>query len=218
MLDLRPGCEHCDRDLPVSSLDARICSFECTFCAECADTVLGGVCPNCAGELVSRPVRPAGLADLSPAASDRVHNPTDTAAHRTRRDERPIGEDHPGVALRRYADAWRCGDLDRLLGCYADDFTLHYPGTSRYAGTHIGKDAAVGVMAEVSVLAPRTLVAIDDVLVGDGGGALVVTERLERDGESAELARVLRYRITDGLLRECWLHETDQATVDHLWR
>ena len=59
MLELRPGCECCDRDLPPDSAEARICSFECTFCATCAEEVLGGRCPNCGGELVARPRRPA---------------------------------------------------------------------------------------------------------------------------------------------------------------
>ncbi|MEY4977483.1 MAG: hypothetical protein RIQ97_2678 [Pseudomonadota bacterium] len=59
MLTLRPNCECCDRDLPPDSLAARICSFECTFCADCADTRLRGLCPNCGGELLRRPVRPA---------------------------------------------------------------------------------------------------------------------------------------------------------------
>jgi len=58
MLELRPNCECCDRDLPPDSAAARICSFECTFCAECAEGGLGGRCPNCGGELVRRPVRP----------------------------------------------------------------------------------------------------------------------------------------------------------------
>ncbi|WP_131728522.1 DUF1272 domain-containing protein, partial [Achromobacter xylosoxidans] len=49
MLELRPSCEHCDADLPPASTEARICSFECTFCARCADEVLGNVCPNCGG-------------------------------------------------------------------------------------------------------------------------------------------------------------------------
>ena len=60
MLALRPNCECCDRDLPADSLEARICSFECTFCSDCAVSVLGGTCPNCGGELVRRPIRPAG--------------------------------------------------------------------------------------------------------------------------------------------------------------
>jgi hypothetical protein len=72
MLELRPGCECCDRDLPPESLDARICSFECTYCAECADEVLGGICPNCGGNLVSRPVRPAHALVKNPASTKRV--------------------------------------------------------------------------------------------------------------------------------------------------
>ena len=52
MLELRPNCECCDRDLPPGSLEARICTFECTFCAACTDNVLHGRCPNCTGELV----------------------------------------------------------------------------------------------------------------------------------------------------------------------
>jgi hypothetical protein len=58
VLELRPNCECCDRDLPPQSLEAFICTFECTFCRNCAVTVLKGVCPNCEGELVRRPVRP----------------------------------------------------------------------------------------------------------------------------------------------------------------
>ncbi|MEG1211055.1 MAG: DUF1272 domain-containing protein, partial [Leclercia sp.] len=52
MLELRPNCEWCDCDLPPDSRDARICSFECTFCVTCAETQLNHRCPNCQGELV----------------------------------------------------------------------------------------------------------------------------------------------------------------------
>ena len=72
MLDLRPNCEHCDRDLPNGDAQARICTFECTFCAECADTVFNGVCPNCGGDLVARPTRPAELLERFPASTQRV--------------------------------------------------------------------------------------------------------------------------------------------------
>lgn len=61
MLALRPNCECCDRDLPPESGEARICTFECTFCAACADMVFAGACPNCKGELVRRPVRPSAM-------------------------------------------------------------------------------------------------------------------------------------------------------------
>ena len=71
MLKLKPNCECCDRDLPPESLIARICSFECTFCADCADNVLRGVCPNCQGNLVARPIRPAAMLAKYPAATER---------------------------------------------------------------------------------------------------------------------------------------------------
>lgn len=58
MLELRPNCEWCDRDLPPSSPDACICSYECTYCRTCVDEVLHGVCATCGGNLVSRPIRP----------------------------------------------------------------------------------------------------------------------------------------------------------------
>lgn len=59
MLELRPNCELCDRDLPVTSADARICTYECTFCADCGADVLQNVCPNCGGGFAPRPIRPA---------------------------------------------------------------------------------------------------------------------------------------------------------------
>jgi len=87
MLELRPACEHCAKALLPASTEARICSFECTFCADCVDSVLGGVCPNCGGNFVPRPIRPArdwkGGNDLGhyPAATAVKHRPVDVDAH-----------------------------------------------------------------------------------------------------------------------------------------
>jgi hypothetical protein len=75
MLELRPGCECCDRDLPPDSTEARICSFECTFCATCAAGKLGGLCPNCAGELVVRPRRPVSKLAKHPPVAQRTFKP-----------------------------------------------------------------------------------------------------------------------------------------------
>jgi hypothetical protein len=72
MLALRPNCECCDRDLAPDSAEARICTFECTFCADCTDNRLGGVCPNCGGNLVERPIRPAAVLARFPASTERV--------------------------------------------------------------------------------------------------------------------------------------------------
>jgi uncharacterized protein len=72
MLELRPNCECCDRDLPPSSAEARICTFECTFCETCATNVLKGRCPNCGGDFVRRPIRPAAALAKFPASTKRV--------------------------------------------------------------------------------------------------------------------------------------------------
>lgn len=72
MLELRPNCECCDRDLPPASAEAMICTFECTFCRDCVEEVLEGVCPNCGGGFAPRPVRPAWLLSKYPASSKRV--------------------------------------------------------------------------------------------------------------------------------------------------
>lgn len=74
MLELRPNCECCDRDLPPESENAVICTFECTFCAECASEKLGSVCPNCGGGFERRPVRPAALLGKYPGSVVRVRN------------------------------------------------------------------------------------------------------------------------------------------------
>ena len=81
MLALRPNCEWCDRDLPPDSPDARICSYECTYCVDCVRTILHGVCATCGGDLTPRPIRPrtahrdgvgTGLVN-TPASTERRH-------------------------------------------------------------------------------------------------------------------------------------------------
>lgn len=72
MLALRPNCECCDADLAPDSPNARICTFECTFCAGCADGKFAGRCPNCGGDLVRRPIRPAAALERFPASTERV--------------------------------------------------------------------------------------------------------------------------------------------------
>jgi uncharacterized protein len=81
MLELRPNCELCDKDLPPAAADARICSYECTFCAVCVEEVLHDVCPNCGGGFQARPIRPekawradTGLVNDS-AGTRRRHTP-----------------------------------------------------------------------------------------------------------------------------------------------
>jgi hypothetical protein len=75
VLELRPSCECCDRDLPPESPEARICTYECTFCAACVENRLGGVCPNCGGGFERRPLRPAAMLAKDPASTVRVFAP-----------------------------------------------------------------------------------------------------------------------------------------------
>lgn len=87
MLELRPTCEHCNKDLPPAADDARICSYECTFCAACVDGLLHNVCPNCGGGFVPRPVRPArnwkngNFLGNDAARVESKYRPVDPAAH-----------------------------------------------------------------------------------------------------------------------------------------
>lgn len=89
-LQLRPNCEYCDKDLPPNATEARICSYECTFCADCAENRLHNVCPNCGGGFVARPIRPTTptrpgvCVDKQPPSDKRVHlkySLEDVAAH-----------------------------------------------------------------------------------------------------------------------------------------
>jgi hypothetical protein len=87
MLELRPTCENCNCNLPPDSIDARICTFECTFCVNCVDTVLNNVCPNCGGGFTPRPVRPAknwkngNYLGEHPASKLTKHCPVDPLIH-----------------------------------------------------------------------------------------------------------------------------------------
>lgn len=87
MLELRPTCENCNKALPPDATEARICSYECTFCADCVENIIMNVCPNCGGGFVPRPIRPATnwrndnyLGNDPPSAKVR-HRPVDPAAH-----------------------------------------------------------------------------------------------------------------------------------------
>jgi uncharacterized protein len=87
MLELRPTCEHCNTPLPASSVEARICTYECTFCATCVETILENVCPNCGGGFVPRPIRPSrnwkgdNFLGMDPASTKIRHRPVDPVAH-----------------------------------------------------------------------------------------------------------------------------------------
>jgi hypothetical protein len=77
MLEIRPNCEHCGKDLPNTSTEAMICSFECTYCKTCADEVFKDVCPSCSGNFTERPIRPSKQIEKYPASTKRVFKPKD---------------------------------------------------------------------------------------------------------------------------------------------
>ena len=77
MLEIRPNCEHCNKDLPNTSIEAMICSFECTYCKSCALEIFENVCPTCSGNFVSRPIRPSKYMEEYPASTNVVYKPKD---------------------------------------------------------------------------------------------------------------------------------------------
>jgi len=91
MLELRPNCECCDADLPPASEAARICTFEHTFCADCAEMRFDAVCPDCGGGLVARPIRPDSQLHRFPASLRRVHRGHRYAPTARREPEGPAG-------------------------------------------------------------------------------------------------------------------------------
>lgn len=77
MLEIRPNCEHCNKDLPNTSTNAMICSYECTYCKHCALEVFENVCPSCSGNFVQRPIRPKKEIESHPALTKRIFKPKD---------------------------------------------------------------------------------------------------------------------------------------------
>ncbi|EBA11337.1 DUF1272 domain-containing protein [Roseobacter sp. CCS2] len=98
MLELRPNCEWCDKDLPPDADDARICTYECTYCAKCVADVLKDVCPTCGGNFVPRPIRPK------------------TAYHDTPK----LGLGHQPVATKRHYSRWTTEQVERMAALLKD--------------------------------------------------------------------------------------------------
>lgn len=125
------------------------------------------------------------------------------------------GEDRIRSVLETYAAAWKTGDMAAIAAAYHDDFTLHYSGAHALSGVHRGKVAALTILADFARRTNRSLLEIVDVMAGPRRGAIIARERLGRD-DAVEVERVLVYAIADGLLRECWIYDADQALIDRL--
>jgi len=81
MLEIRPNCETCGKDLPNGSPEAMICTFECTFCKDCVNNLLHNVCPNCGGGFEKRPSRPTDKLDKYPVQTVPLIKPIDKEKH-----------------------------------------------------------------------------------------------------------------------------------------
>lgn len=81
MLEVRPSCENCNKELPFDASNAMICTFECTFCIDCAENILARVCPNCGGNLTQRPIRPLNKLEKYPVSEKRIFKPVDVDEH-----------------------------------------------------------------------------------------------------------------------------------------
>jgi len=119
--------------------------------------------------------------------------------------------EHP---LQRYARAWSEGDMRTMAAMYHDDVAFHYFGTHEFAGTHRGKSAALVAMKAFSVRLQRQLVRVADVFVGEDAGAIVSREAFGQGASRVEVERLLRYRLQDGQIIECWVYDEDQRLVD----
>lgn len=121
------------------------------------------------------------------------------------------------AVVKRYAYAWAANDMQTIMDCYHEKVVFHYFGESPLAGTHRGKAACVAILKQVQERTNRQLVTIKDVLAGEHFGLIVATEKFERDGSSIEIDRLLRYRVADGKLAECWVYDENQRLIDEYW-
>ncbi len=123
----------------------------------------------------------------------------------------------PHDTIRRYADAWASNDIASVIAAYADDFVLHYFGSSPLAGDHVGREAATRVLIEATQRSGRQLDAIEDVMAGARFGAIVAREGVGQGDDVRVIRRVFLYRVREGKLAECWLYDEDQRAMDELW-
>jgi hypothetical protein len=107
--------------------------------------------------------------------------------------------------------------LQTIIDCYHEEIVFHYFGESPLAGTHRGKAACLTILKQVREKTNRQLLTIKDVLAGQRFGMIVAVEKFERNGLSVEIDRMLRYRVADGKLAECWVYDENQRLIDEYW-
>jgi len=127
---------------------------------------------------------------------------------------------HPNIDLiRRYSAALTAGKASDALPYYADDLVLHIPGRSPHAGTFRGQDAVLAYYTRMfrDTEGRFEPLGVDDILASDTRAASLVRWRVERDGRSIEVDRVVIYRIEDGKIAEIWVRDWDQYAYDELF-
>ena len=114
--------------------------------------------------------------------------------------------------LERYRDAWTGGDVAAMFGLYADDFVLHWNGSNPFAGTHVGKDAAIRALSAFTRKTGRRLVAVSNIMADADKAVMIARENLA----GREVDRTLIYRTDGQKVVECWVLDADQAFIDGL--
>jgi ketosteroid isomerase-like protein len=127
---------------------------------------------------------------------------------------------HPNIELiQRYSAALSAGKAADALPFYAEDLVLHIPGRSRHAGTFRGQDAVLAYYTRMfrDTDGKFQPLGVDDILASDTHAASLVRWRVERDGRTLDIDRVVIYRIEDGRIAEIWVRDWDQYGYDELF-
>jgi uncharacterized protein len=192
MLELRPSCEHCETPLDPLGDDARICTYECTFCSRCATWELLGICPNCDGELVVRPRRPPERLEKHPASAVVVHQRADLETHSMKVKARLAANDLP-------SQVW------------AVSFANGRPTTDAAAS-----DGYSEMGDEMSTLAAQQpgFIGVDSVRDGEGVG--ITVSRWSSIAAMVSWRKVVAHQGAQASGRERWYdwYRSDVARVD----
>jgi uncharacterized protein len=192
MLELRPSCEHCETPLDPLGDDARICTYECTFCSRCATWELLGICPNCDGELVARPRRQPDRLRKDPASAVPFHQKADLVTHSAKVSARLVTGDLP-------AQVW--------VVSFAN---------GRPVGDGSSSDGYAETGEEMNTLAAQQpgFVGVDSVRDGDGVG--ITVSRWSSIAAMVSWRKVVSHQAAQANGRERWYdwYRSDVARVD----
>lgn len=121
-----------------------------------------------------------------------------------------------GDIIERYAELWVRGDTESMIECYHEDMKLHYFGRNRLRGEHLGKTAALDILAEFGRRTDRELVRIVGTMWGATRGAIIAREMIGPDAGRISVERLFVYAVRNGRFSECWVYDQDQALIDQV--